>query len=142
MDIKIVVTKAILLYKNNSVLYFLELTRSPRKKFPFMGDLPGGTVEQNESPLTGIQREVKEETGIILPKLELLTVYDWGESQEYREYLYCAMVNTQEVILAPEEHVDYRWIELDKIGESTLHSNVKKIIEHEKVNILNLVEKI
>ncbi len=140
MNIKNLLVKAILLYKQDGIFYFLELTRSPRKSFcPLMGDLPGGKVDTGELPIAAIKREIQEETGIVVSNLHQIIVYDWENSQEYREYFYCAMVDIQEVVLAPEEHISYRWIALDKINELTLHPNVKKIIEREKELILKLV---
>ena len=139
--IKNPLVKAILLYKQDDIFYFLELTRSPRKNFcPLMEDLPGGKVDIGELPIAAIKREIQEETGLIVPKVHQIIVYDWGDSQEYREHLYCAIVNTQEVMLAPEEHISYRWIALDRIGESTLHPNMKKIIENHKSKIVALLE--
>ena len=139
---KNLLVKAILLYKQDGIFYFLELTRSPHKKFsPLMGDLPGGKVDIGELPITAIKREIKEETGLDVPLLHQVIIYDWESSQEYREHLYCAVVNTQEVTLTPEEHSSYRWIALDKIDESALHPNVKEIIWREREHILKLIER-
>lgn len=140
MTSKILLVKALLIHKRESIFYFL--TRSLRKKFRFMGDLPGGRVEQGESPLSAMQREIQEETGLLVPALNLLTIYDWSENEEYREYLYYARVDEPKVVLSPEEHISFRWIAFDAVEESTLHPGVKKIIKSQQDKISLILEKI
>ena len=43
--------------------------------------LPGGGVEQGELPITGVARELYEETGLAATRIEYLFSYyeDWGE---------------------------------------------------------------
>jgi len=45
---------------------------------PFLGrwDIPGGFLEEGEHPLDGLRRELREETGLEVEPLEVLTVFD------------------------------------------------------------------
>ncbi len=142
MNKKIIVVKALLLFKQNEGLYFLELTRSSKKLVaPGMGDLPGGKVDQSESLEAALMREIKEETGILISQPHKIIDYRWThDDQEYHEYLYCAFVTTQKVTLALEEHDNYRWVAFNKLNESSLHPNIKKIIESEKARIHKVAE--
>ncbi len=76
MNTKMILVKALLLFKQNETFYFLELIRSPHKKFPLMGDLPGGKVDASEMLITAIHREILEETGLSVFNLHEITVYD------------------------------------------------------------------
>jgi 8-oxo-dGTP diphosphatase len=50
---------------------FLIILRSPNAKFfPGYWDFPGGKIEVNEDPIKGIEREVIEETNLIVKVLE------------------------------------------------------------------------
>ncbi|KKU81535.1 MAG: MutT related protein [Parcubacteria group bacterium GW2011_GWA2_47_8] len=56
---------------------FLILLRSPEAKyFPEHWDFPGGKLGANEDQITGIQREVFEETGLKLRDLKVAGVYE------------------------------------------------------------------
>lgn len=46
-----------------------------RKNPPYFYCFPGGKVESLEDSTTGAQRELLEETGIIVPKEKLVTIY-------------------------------------------------------------------
>lgn len=54
----------ILLNHNNEVLLLLRDDK-PEIPFPNMWDIPGGKVEENETPENGIRREMDEELGLI-----------------------------------------------------------------------------
>lgn len=142
MNTKIIVVKALLLSKQNDSLYFLELTRSSKKLVaPGMGDLPGGKVDEGESLEAALMREIKEETGILVSQLHKIIDYRWMHGdQEYHEHLYCAFATTQKITLALEEHDNYRWVPFNKLNESLLHPNIKKIIESEKERIHKVAE--
>lgn len=138
----LVIVKALILYREGDMLYFLELTRSSKKLFaPRMGDLPGGKVEEGEALDAALIREIKEETGISVTQPQKIIDHRWMQGdQKYHEHLYYALTDTQSVVLAPEEHDSYQWLPFNKLHESPLHPNIKKIIESEKQRIYNMVE--
>jgi len=47
-----------------------------RRKYPFAYTIPAGHLEQDETPLDGAKRELKEETGLELNNLTLIKDYE------------------------------------------------------------------
>ena len=41
-------------------------------------EFPGGKIEEGETPASAAQREVWEEVGIALPKVEFFGIYQWN----------------------------------------------------------------
>ncbi len=131
------VVKVLILYINTAdVHHVLILTRALHiKNSPGLDDLPGGKLEPDELPEAGIIREVHEETNLCIDQPTHATTYYWKDvdSVDIEEYLFYAFVTTQEVIIDVNEHSSFRWIPLTTIAESTLHPNLKKIIEQLKL---------
>lgn len=77
--------------------------------------LPGGTVEEGESPKTGCFREVEEEVGLTLPEGRVLLIFHglqmgiWGDSTYY---IYDGGVigSHATITLQEEELTEYRWV--------------------------------
>ena len=79
----------------------LILKRAPLlEKFPEEWDLPGGHVMQGEEVLTGLQREVWEETGLII--IGPSEMY----SQSNNTYFKASLPSTRKISLS-KEHTDY-----------------------------------
>jgi 8-oxo-dGTP diphosphatase len=53
------------------------------KRWPGRWSLPGGGVEENETPAETIRREVEEETGCDLEDEELFIVYDYADADRW-----------------------------------------------------------
>lgn len=123
------VVKALLFYKDSGKYYLLLLERS-KQLFHGMEDLPGGKLEPDELPIPGLIREIKEETQLDVSQLLHVATHEWEgpDSTQYLEYLYCAIVDIDAVILNPEEHSSFRWISLDQIKQSALHPKIKELI--------------
>lgn len=100
-------------------------------------DLPGGTVETDESPRTGCRREVREELGIdreIGPMLcmewvapgkddphgALVFVYDGGVVDQ-------SIIDT--MITPPEELHRFRFVAVDDLGDYLSDRNQRRIRE-------------
>ncbi|MEK9135395.1 MAG: NUDIX hydrolase [Patescibacteria group bacterium] len=60
--------KAIILNKEGKFLALRRSKTAPAK--PLSWDLPGGELDFGEDPIKGIIREIKEETGITIKKIE------------------------------------------------------------------------
>lgn len=96
---------------------------------PGIGDLPGGKVGAEESLEAAITREIKEETEISVSQLNKICDYRWmHKDQEYHEYLFCAFTTIQTITLNPKEHKSYLWVPFNKLNESSLHPNIKKLL--------------
>ncbi len=49
--------------------------------------IPGGHVEPNESIVSSVIREVKEETGLAVSNLELCGIQNWTDPIDHYRYL-------------------------------------------------------
>jgi 8-oxo-dGTP diphosphatase len=77
--------------------------------------LPGGRLEENETWLEGLRREVREETGIHTFSIEKILDVDTSDSQEtYIVTFFCKIKNGPNVTLS-DEHQDYAWLSLSDI---------------------------
>ncbi len=125
------VAKVLVFYNAGDKPLLLLLKRTSRALvIPGMEDIPGGTIEEGESVADGAIREVQEEAGLSLKKVTLLTTHEWQHpsGKMALEYLFCAAVDTQDVVINPCEHDSFRWITLNELSQSTLHPNIQKIL--------------
>ena len=67
---------------SNEILLLLR-DNIPTIPYPNMWDLPGGHVEENESPEECIVREMKEELNVILDDLDPFSVDEFKDRIEY-----------------------------------------------------------
>lgn len=136
------VGKVLVFYLDNQNPLLLVLQRSIHSSAPGLGDLPGGKIEINESVERGTIREVKEETGLTLKKLHLLTSYDMPHLSGIikTEYLFYAVSNTQEILINPEEHGSFRWITLEEIEQGAIHPCTLQAILAQEQQIQELLK--
>jgi 8-oxo-dGTP diphosphatase len=93
------------------------LRRSGRMSYrPGHWDLPGGHLALGESFEQCLAREVSEETGLEVEVERLLGIHK-APSDPYVQALYaCRPVGaTRELKLAPEEHVEGRWVTREEL---------------------------
>jgi len=95
---------------------YLMMWRSNHPNFPNDPDLPGGTIEADESPEVAAVREVKEEAGILITPSELTHLYTGTEySTHQTEYsLYMIKVPARPTVTISWEHSSYEWLPRDK----------------------------
>lgn len=106
--------KAVVLDSNDNVLI---VRRSATHPFvPFSNDFPGGKVEDGESMLEGLVRELQEEVGISIENLPIRLVGRHEAANFYgREYvveLYEIRMTEQPKIVLDYEHDTYKWTPL------------------------------
>lgn len=97
-------------------------------------DVPGGVVDENEAPLDGCRRELREELGVDLPVGRLLVV-DWvpqrGLWHDAVLFLFDAGVVSAEQIRAfrlPEDEIaSIAFAELAEIAEHVRPSKVRRL---------------
>lgn len=76
--------------------------------------VPGGGVEQGESPEEAAYRELHEETGIILPQQSLICAGELYIRKHRVDYVYHAFYTTLETcpsVIISHEHIDYAWVD-------------------------------
>ena len=94
---------------------YLMMWRSDHPTFPNDPDLPGGTIEDGESPELAATREVEEEAGILITPPELTHLYTGTHySTHNTEYsLYLLKVPTRPPVTISWEHASCEWLSRD-----------------------------
>lgn len=104
------VTCAIVLFDNQ----ILVTQRSEKMKLPLKWEFPGGKLEENESEIDCIKREIKEELNIEIEVLKTLSnsIYDYGV---FKINLIPFISNyvSGEIILS--EHKDYKLLDKSEL---------------------------
>jgi 8-oxo-dGTP diphosphatase len=96
--------------------------RAPEAAMPDLWDIVGGHVEAGESLLDALRREVEEETGWhVVGEPTLAFVCDWelpNDPVGRREFDFVVQVDgdLDRPRLAPDEHVESRWVTADGIS--------------------------
>ena len=87
---------------------------------PEYWDIPGGTLEDGEDPTVGAIREVKEETGLNIFESHLFfqrSDVDLKKNKQFVTLVFLAKNTGTEVILNPDEHSEYKWINVKDISK-------------------------
>jgi len=84
-------------------------------------DIPGGTLEDGEDPITGAIRETQEESGLSLDSLGLFyytSNIDQGKNKQFVRLIFLATTNhdPSKVMVNPEEHSEFKWVDFNEIG--------------------------
>jgi 8-oxo-dGTP diphosphatase len=95
---------------------YLVLLRSAEDDiFPLHWDFPGGKLKENENPIVGIKREVKEETDLNVEPIEIEGVYEMVVNDtDCRFTVYSARLVSRDVKLSLE-HMEYKWADKNEI---------------------------
>ena len=98
---------------------FLVLKRHEREvAYPGMYTFPGGKVEENDTVQETLEKEVREETGLVLKRGKVLLkdksfVRPDGQTVKAFSYL-CDVENTNGVKIS-DDFTDYRWVTLEEL---------------------------
>lgn len=87
---------------------------------------PGGHVEERESIVDSMVREIKEETGLTISNLEFCGIKDWVEEDgsRYMVFLYRTSEYSGELISSSEGEVFWMPVEDLKKEETLWHLNL------------------
>jgi len=124
----------ILLNHNNEVLLLLRDDK-PEIPFPNMWDIPGGKVEENETPENGIRREMNEE--LELMSLGVINLFKIITLEEITDYIFWKKIdlNPAEINLKEGQRIEY--FNLEKIKKTKLAFNYNDVIEDFYTEIVN-----
>ncbi|WP_166353445.1 NUDIX hydrolase [Phytoactinopolyspora limicola] len=105
---------------NDDGRVFVQRRSKSRGLFPGAWDIAGGAVEEGESAIDALSREIVEETGWTLAEvLHEFSAREWsGGSRTHVEADFIVRVagDLDNPRLESEKHDDYRWIGPDDIG--------------------------
>lgn len=99
--------------------------------------MPGGHIELGETMEEALGREIKEETGLVIYDIEFICFFEfvYGEGFYKKKHFiffdFAARTDSTEVRLN-EEHQDYIWTSLDKVGNYNVEKYTLRAIEKYK----------
>ena len=118
MSIFYIAAHALIVNEENKVL---TLRRSSTNDYkPLFWDIPGGTVEVGERVEEALIREIKEETSLIIEPIKPIYVYsnlDQVPKRQTAQIIYLCKLVSGKVVLNPEEHDEYNWVDYNKIKD-------------------------
>lgn len=93
------------------------LLRENIRKKKYDWDMPGGTLEDEETPLEGLHREVREETELEIEVIHPFCFLKWDRHESGHPILvafYIARLLSDQMKLSIE-HANHRWIGLEAL---------------------------
>jgi 8-oxo-dGTP pyrophosphatase MutT (NUDIX family) len=110
--------KVIVIDPDNTVLVVRRSGTHPHA--PYTPDLPGGKVEEGETMAEGLQRELKEETGIETATANLKKVGSKDDANYYGKVasveLYELRVTKRPKIVLDFEHDQHEWVNVKDLS--------------------------
>ena len=88
-------------------------------------NLPGGTLEDFESPKNAVIREVKEETGLDVEISKLLGVYNKENKNDMAFSFLCKVIGGEITLNDEADKIEY--FEIDKLPANTVPKQVERI---------------
>ena len=105
-----------------------------RRQDDFLGgldELPSGHVEHGESVLAALRREVKEETGLVITRINgLVGQFDYltGSGKKARQLNFATEVSCSESDITLTEHSAYSWTGPKEAQALNLSENVSQVL--------------
>lgn len=103
----------------------LLLYRSDHPQFGNDADIPGGIVEDGESMVEAMLREVVEEAGVEIDPGDVREVYSGSEYSKHGTQctLYIARLNNRPEIVMSWEHSAYEWLDKEVFLQKAKSAN-------------------
>jgi 8-oxo-dGTP diphosphatase len=117
--------KVVIYNDNNQVLL---MRRSDKTSRSHGWDFAGGGVDEGEDPFDSAIRESREETGLAIDSIRILsTSHGHTDGGEYVMIGYAAHASSKEVQLS-WEHESYKWMTIDEIKKIDLPDTHRAIM--------------
>lgn len=95
-----------------------------------MWDMPGGLLEQGEDALSGLVREVQEETALRITACEPDYTSDNQFNGYKLVYYRCQLVNDRDEVAINKENSAFQWVDRQKILSFDLAPNTRDYLEY------------
>ncbi len=134
------VAKALIIDEERNCLMLRRSKTHPHS--PLAPDLPGGQLEENESPDDAVIREIYEETGLTIAPSDMHLVYShtsFDRGQSFVRFLFIARISgVRPEVAISWEHSEAWWLPFDEAGAVMKHpeyaKGIKYITEHEIID--------
>lgn len=115
---------------------YLLMYRSNHPTFGVDPDLPGGTLEDGETLLETMLREVEEESGVIISRDDVQQVYSGNNYSAHGTHyaLFVTNVKSRPDIKISWEHASFKWLDLSEFLEKS--KNAKDTYMHMVYDVL------
>ena len=92
---------------------------------------PGGKLEEGESIIKSVEREVYEETGLVVSNLKICGIKDWYDYEEkIRNLVFLFETDTYKGELIPEtDEGKVYWATYEEISKMNLANDFDKLLE-------------
>ena len=138
MNVKLI-SHALIQNKNQYLLIKRSrIKRGKKNVYPLYWDIPGGSVEDRELPREGAVRETIEEVGLHITIKRI--IHEDSNLDEQKNTIFTRLVYEGElkgmgsetnIVLDPEEHLEYRWINsLEELKQESIVPYVKEIFKN------------
>lgn len=116
------VAKLLITDSNDS---YLMMYRDDHPVFGVDPDLPGGMLEDNETPLETMIREVDEEAGLRIDSLKIEQLYEGAEYSVHGTHfaLFKVKFDERPDITLSWEHASYEWLDKDEFLKEAKRAN-------------------
>ena len=104
--------------------------RSPERYKKWSGyAFPGGHIEEGESLVESVIREVYEETGLTIADPKLVAVKDWEPDEGGRYIVFCYKATEFTGQLRSSEEGEVSWVEKDQLEKLDLSYDMLPLLE-------------
>lgn len=104
--------------------------RSPERYKKWSGyAFPGGHIEEGESLVESVIREVYEETGLTIADPKLVAVKDWEPDEEGRYIVFCYKATRFSGQLRSSEEGEVSWVEKNQLEKLDLSYDMLPLLE-------------
>ena len=103
--------------------------RSPEKTHWAGHAFPGGHIEEGESLVESVIREVYEETGLTIADPKLVAVKDWEPEEGGRYIVFCYKATEFTGQLRSSEEGEVSWVKKDQLEKLDLSYDMLPLLE-------------
>lgn len=130
------IAKLLLYNQNNQILVLHRSQSHPR--YAHQPDLPGGEIEDDETPEQAVSREITEEAGINLPATDIKLIAEKQVNPDKKFLLLSSHIESTPEVNISWEHEGYKWLTRQQLLDVQLPDNpddyLEFVLDHLKAN--------